>query len=188
MSLLTAFLIQFMTKDKAVGFRTAQLEILDAWLMTLDMSSGGPCFDLIKQQIKLIEKAQKNEDTEAAATCLLSTILAHGASSFLEKNIDVHLSKLLLKNVWNPKKKDFCLESILRILRGQYTGSQVNFDNVGVLDWLPSRTCHLAMYLLLALTSVQHQKAFRSQNQPNLRYPHMLTLVLHLMKAKWSND
>lgn len=137
MSLMTAYLIQFMGKEKSAAFRNAQIEVLDAWLLTLDMSNGGPVFDLIKQQVKTIEKALKSEDTEPAATRLITTVIAHGPASYIDKNVDVHLSKLLLKNVWTLKKKDFCLECILRILRGCYTSTQVCYEEVGMLDWLP---------------------------------------------------
>jgi hypothetical protein len=137
-NLLTVFLAQFLTKEKTTPQRVAQIETMDAWLMTLDLHDGGALFDLVKPVYKLVEKAVKAEETEPVATKLATTILAHGPESFLEGNVDLHLSKILLKGVWNPKKKDFCLESILRLLRGRYTGANTDFS----LDLSPTQASH----------------------------------------------
>jgi hypothetical protein len=136
-NLLTVFLAQFLTKEKTPQQRIAQIETMDAWLMTLDLHMGGALFDLVKPVYKLIEKAVKSDETEMVATKLATTILSHGPESFLEGNIDLHLSKVLLKGVWNPKKKEYCLESILRLLRGRYTG--VNSDFLALDSGLSSQ-------------------------------------------------
>lgn len=51
---------------------------------------------------------------------LVTTILARCPPAFFEEEVDSFLQKRVMKSIFNAKKKDLCLEILLRVLRGKY--------------------------------------------------------------------
>jgi len=109
-------------KDKNT-LRAGPLELLDSALMSIDFSNNPVIDERAHAAYKFLHKLnEKGDDSavEGPVLRLMATILAHGPSEYYLKRAHSFIVKTLLKGAFNPKKKDACLDAILRLLQGRH--------------------------------------------------------------------
>mmetsp|Transcript_34161 Transcript_34161/g.85733 ORF Transcript_34161/g.85733 Transcript_34161/m.85733 type:complete len:2326 (-) Transcript_34161:173-7150(-) len=114
--------------NKAV--KPLMIEVMNSTLACIDFSRASfakvaeRASDIFKKAYKWL----KVEELEAGTLKLMCTILTHGPLKLQEDEMDLFLSKKLLKNVTKDKKQGAYLDAILRLLRGLYVGPRISWE------------------------------------------------------------
>eukprot|EP01125_Pyxidicula_operculata_P001213 TRINITY_DN1114_c0_g2_i1.p1 TRINITY_DN1114_c0_g2~~TRINITY_DN1114_c0_g2_i1.p1 ORF type:complete len:3192 (+),score=811.12 TRINITY_DN1114_c0_g2_i1:26-9601(+) len=122
-SMLSDIFKQIISKDKSQTLKMSCTQILESAISSVNLKN---CPSILRQiaeflsHTKTLIKTARSEESENTVTKLRATLIAHGPeSSFLSK-VETFWNKSILKYISSPKKVEACLDSILRILRGQF--------------------------------------------------------------------
>ncbi|KAN0023257.1 hypothetical protein ACTFIU_011424 [Dictyostelium citrinum] len=118
--------------NKKNVLRLVQLEALDGMLLSMnDYTTSSGIVEKMKLVYKRAEKLLKSDEFEDRSLKLMCNILSRGPHSIFEEEYE-SVIKRIWKSISVPKKRDYSLECILRLLQGRFvpprkiSGIQIN--------------------------------------------------------------
>ncbi|EGC32280.1 hypothetical protein DICPUDRAFT_155776 [Dictyostelium purpureum] len=106
--------------NKKNVLRLVQLEALDGMLLSMtDYTQSTNIVAKMREIFKKAEKLLKNDEFEDRSSKLMCSIISRGPPSFFEEDYE-GIMKRIWKSISVPKKRDFSLECILRLLQGRF--------------------------------------------------------------------
>lgn len=179
-------MLQFIEACKKLPLKILQIECLDNALQSLDFTTKH--FQILWTKVQnifnKISKYVKSDDLQNPALKLMTTILVISPNEYFEEKIDSFLMKPLLKGVIKQNKKQACLDGILKILKGKYFQTKIN--------WLPKKYLQNLSQLVIELTIFQEdQKRDKNKNEnieENKKFNNSLNLIKKLnLKTSFSS-